>query len=92
MRTKNMVIGVASAALAGAAIGMLFAPRKGSDTRQQIADRSNEYMNGTKTRFNSMINGVSSKLDSVKSKALGKKRQMESEVSHNNDGYEKIVY
>ena len=60
MRTGKIVLGVVSGALAGAALGMLFAPKKGSDTRRRIADRSNEYVNGTRTRINELMNDAKS--------------------------------
>ena len=88
MRTGKIALGVVSGIVAGAAIGMLFAPKKGADTRQRIADRSNEYVNGTRTRINELMNDVSHKFDSVKNKAMGKKREMHAHM----DGDEKIIY
>jgi len=41
-RTKNMVIGVGIGTAVGAAAGILFAPKSGKETRQIIADRTNE--------------------------------------------------
>lgn len=88
MRTGKIALGIVSGAIAGAALGMLFAPKKGSDTRRRIADRSNEYVNGTRTRINELMNDVSHKFDSVKTKAMGKKREMHAQM----DGDEKIIY
>lgn len=88
MRTGKIALGVVSGIVAGAALGMLFAPKKGADTRRRIADRSNEYVNGTRTRINELMNDVSHKFDSVKNKAMGKKREMHAQM----DGDEKIIY
>lgn len=38
MKNFNIILSVIGGALAGAALGMLFAPNKGADTREQIKD------------------------------------------------------
>ena len=88
MKAGKILVGILSGAAAGAAVGMLFAPKKGSDTRRRIADRSNEYVTGTKTRFNGFVDDVNHKLDSLKSKAQRKSKQNENAM----DGDEKIIY
>ena len=88
MKAGKILLGILSGAAAGAAVGMLFAPRKGTETRRQIADRGNEYMNGTKTKFNDLTGNLSSRYDSVKSKVKGKTKTMETKM----DGDDKIIY
>lgn len=43
--TSKIILGLLAAAAAGAAMGVLFAPAKGSDTRQQIKDKANGWVN-----------------------------------------------
>ena len=88
MKAGKILLGILSGAAAGAAVGMLFAPRKGTETRRQIADRGNEYMNGTKTKFNDFTGNLSNRYDSVKSKVKGKTKKMETKM----DGDDKIIY
>lgn len=45
MSTKKVIIGVLSGTLAGLAIGLLYAPAKGEDTRQKIVDSADELKN-----------------------------------------------
>jgi len=48
MKTANVIIGFAAAALAGAAIGMLLAPEKGSDLQRKIKDEANKWIDEVK--------------------------------------------
>ena len=45
MSTKKVIIGVLSGTLAGLAVGLLYAPAKGEDTRQKIVDSADELKN-----------------------------------------------
>lgn len=43
--TTKMIIGITVAAAAGAAIGMLLAPEKGSDLQKKIKENSKDWIN-----------------------------------------------
>ncbi|HEY8934407.1 MAG TPA: YtxH domain-containing protein [Cyclobacteriaceae bacterium] len=43
--TAKIIIGVTAAAAAGAALGMLLAPEKGSDLRRKIKNNTKDFMN-----------------------------------------------
>lgn len=49
--TTKVILGLVGAAAVGAAIGMLFAPEKGSDLRKNIRDKAGKWTD----RFNEMI-------------------------------------
>ena len=88
MKAGKLLLGILSGAAAGAAVGLLFAPKRGSETRKRIADRSSEYMYGTKNKFNDLADNLSHRYESVKSKAKSKS----SELENNMDGDDKIIY
>jgi gas vesicle protein len=50
---------------AGIIVGVLFAPDKGSATRQKIADTGNDLKN----KFNDFIDGLSGSVDDLKDEA-----------------------
>jgi len=57
MSTKTLLGFVAGAAV-GALAGILFAPDKGSATRQKIADKSGDMGDSVKNKFNEFIDSV----------------------------------
>jgi len=48
---------------AGLLVGILFAPAKGTETRETIARRGNELKN----KFNDLVDAIADKFDSLKS-------------------------
>lgn len=50
---------------AGLVVGLLFAPAKGSETRESIARKGNEL----KDRFNDLVDSLSDKFNSLKDEA-----------------------
>lgn len=69
MNAGKMILSIAVGVAAGAVIGLLLAPDKGTETRRKISERSNEYADGLKTKFNDFIENMMDKFDSVKSEA-----------------------
>jgi gas vesicle protein len=60
MKTSNTILGIVGAAAAGALLGVLFAPDKGSETRKKIKDKSKDYGDNMKTKFDGIVNTIKS--------------------------------
>jgi gas vesicle protein len=52
MKTSKVIVGLAAAAVAGAAIGMLLAPEKGSDLQKRIKEEANRWIDEVKKLLN----------------------------------------
>jgi gas vesicle protein len=61
---KVVLVGLAGLA-AGAVLGMLFAPEKGNRTRRQILNKSTDYAEDLKDKFDDIIDSMSNKYESV---------------------------
>jgi len=69
MSTTKILFGFIAGAAVGAAIGILFAPDKGTETRRKIADQSNDLADNLKNKFTDLVDGVKEKFSAVKSDA-----------------------
>ncbi len=65
MSTGKVVLGVLVGAAAGAVLGILFAPDKGSATRKKIMDMADNYTGDLKEKISDTINTVKDKVETV---------------------------
>lgn len=62
----KLLLGVLAGVAVGAAIGILFAPDKGSDTRKKIAQKSGDYATEFKNKLTSWYEKSMQQFGSVK--------------------------
>jgi len=72
MEKGKVLLGTLAGIAIGAAIGVLLAPDKGSETRKKITRKGNEYKDGLKNKYdglkdkyNDLVDGVTNKLESL---------------------------
>jgi gas vesicle protein len=85
MSSGKVFLGVLVGMTAGAVLGILFAPDKGSATRARIVEKSEDYAEVVKEKFNQMVDSINEKFERVAndvernvSKAKGAKKDIES--------------
>lgn len=66
MSSGKVLLSVLAGVAAGALIGILFAPEKGSDTRKKIAKKGEDYADALKEKFNSFLDSINEKFEEVK--------------------------
>jgi gas vesicle protein len=69
MKTNKTLVGILSGMAAGALLGILFAPDKGSKTRKKIRRKSSRYAADTKEKVEDVLDTFTEKYDTLKSEA-----------------------
>ena len=69
MNSGKVFVGVLAGFAAGAVLGILFAPDKGSDTRKKIAKKGTDTIDGIKDKLDDLLLSISEKLEYAKEEA-----------------------
>jgi len=69
MSNGKLVTGILVGAAAGAILGILFAPDKGSSTRQKISKKTGDFTDSLKDKYSDFVDSVASKFRSAKNNA-----------------------
>ena len=66
MKTKHVMLGIIAGAAAGATLGVLFAPDKGSRTRKKIVNKTREYVDNVSEKINGIVGSIKQPFVSAK--------------------------
>jgi gas vesicle protein len=70
MSTGKLITGILAGAAAGAILGVLFAPDKGSETRAKIAQKGSELTDAVKEGYGKVAEAITSNYEAMKENAM----------------------
>lgn len=70
MSTGKTMLGVLAGFAAGALVGVLLAPEKGSETRKKIAKKGEDYAGDLTDKFNELRDTINEKLGNLEEKGM----------------------
>ena len=92
MSSGKTLLGLVAGVAAGAVLGILFAPEKGSVTRNQISQKGEDLLDNLKNKFDEFLAIATSEMEDVKSEAedllaKGKEKAQQAKNDFKNTSY-----
>jgi len=69
MKSSKILLGFVVGATVGVALGILFAPDKGTETRRKIVEQGDDLADNLKGKISDLVDGVKDKFSHLKSEA-----------------------
>lgn len=69
MKSDKLIVGILAGFVGGVLAGLLFAPKKGADMRQNIMDKSEDCTGTIKDKLNDFIDVIGQKYQNTKDNA-----------------------
>ena len=69
MSSGKVLLGVLAGVALGTAVGILFAPDKGSSTRKKISKNKDKYVDELEAKFTEFVDSITKKFETVKKEA-----------------------
>ncbi|MEO6405615.1 MAG: YtxH domain-containing protein [Ferruginibacter sp.] len=69
MSSSKLLSGILLGAAAGAVLGVLFAPEKGTETRKKLAQKGGDLSDSVKNKFNELGEALQEKYDNIRGEA-----------------------
>ncbi len=85
MSTGKVMLGVLAGLAAGAVLGILFAPDKGTNTRKKISKKGDDYVEEIRSKFDDFLGSITEKFETAKEDAddlMEKGKSKAQEVKH----------
>ncbi|MFV0553299.1 MAG: YtxH domain-containing protein [Mangrovibacterium sp.] len=80
MSTNKVILGALAGLAAGAVLGILLAPDKGSETRRKIVDKGGETLEDLKDTVDDLVGSLQGQVDNLKSKLQEAQKSFQQKV------------
>lgn len=80
MSAGKLFVGILAGFAAGALVGVLFAPDKGTETRRKIVEAGEDYADVVKEKFNQVVDSMNEKFERVKDEGISGAKKAKKDI------------